>query len=95
MQKVVVNRVFYLNVNGITPSDIPNYIEACRAAFAHKNPILDALKAEGTWEDIFVPIREGEARVEILVVQPETGELQRTNLAQAILEQTVPAKEEK
>lgn len=55
------------------------------------NSTLESLRKKGVWEDYYIPIRDGDSRIEILVVdfnEKETPQVQNTKLAKAILDIT-------
>ena len=54
----IVNRVFYIDVTGLSPNDIPEYMEKVRETYAKEDDgKISSMRKEGTWEDLFVPIR--------------------------------------
>lgn len=76
MSQMVVNRVFYLNVGSIHPMDIPSYVEAVKTALQMQtnddgNQFVAVMQKEGRWEDLFIPVRTGETRVEFHLLDLE------------------------
>ena len=58
----VVNRVFYIDVTGIHPNDVGDYMDSVKKSVnladeecpAYK---ITELKNGGVWEDFFIPVR--------------------------------------
>lgn len=70
----IINRIFYLCVEGIPPYDVSGYINEARKTLLldengyEKNPIIKGLKKMNLWEDFFIPTK-GDTKVEILEIE--------------------------
>lgn len=78
--KLVVNRVFYINVGNIHPEDVGAYMEAVQNALAPEDlkdgvPSLKDTLEPGAWEDLFIPVRTGETRVEFHLLDMENVQI--------------------
>lgn len=57
----IINRIFYLNVDGMHPNDVPGYVKTVRdSLLTDTSDKINRLKEEGRWEDFFIPVRESE-----------------------------------
>lgn len=78
--KLVVNRVFYIHVGDLHPSDVPDYIQKVQKPFAPQD-LKDGVSSlkerleSGAWEDVFIPIRTGESRVEFHLLDLENVQI--------------------
>lgn len=69
----IVNRIFYINVANLAPSDIKNYLEEAKRNFLGNDEDImcynnDAYRTSTLWENIFVPVRVGDTRIEFMVI---------------------------
>jgi len=74
MNQMVVNRVFYPNVGSVHPMDIPSYVEAAKTALQTSDDgsqFVAVMRKKGRWEDLFIPVRSGESRVEFHLLDLE------------------------
>lgn len=61
-KKIVVNRIFYIDVGQISPQDVPNFMQKVKESLTvadDKASVVEQYKSIGMWEDFFIPIRGG------------------------------------
>ena len=59
-KKTIVNRMFYIDVTNVHPNDVANFMEAakkCLVQLPGESPEIDKLRANGLWEDYWIPSR--------------------------------------
>lgn len=70
--RAIVNRLFYINVGNMPPTDVSSYLDNAKWALNTKSEgLIEQMKTAGDWEDFFIPTRTGETRVEHVLIDAD------------------------